>query len=287
MEFPRGAVSVERVLAALALAAALATAWAEAGSPLAQKTREGKPWLAWIGNRTEGPAAGAHLLIYDPARRRLHVVDARGQVPSDAAGAAQRLPAPLPAAAPDEEPALAAARAIEEEVRSPRSLLRLAGAAARGLRRGDRAAADPLLLALELRRAPKGSVEPARLAGGAQDEALLRRLLSGGAPPAGRGGPISAEVLNGTAEAGLAARAAKMLRLGGVDVLLTGGTSPRPRTLVYDRTGDFRRAERALAALGCGRARAVTRLDPARAVDVSVELGSDCVGAFQAGGGRD
>jgi hypothetical protein len=56
---------------------------------------------------------------------------------------------------------------------------------------------------------------------------------------------------------------------------------------VYDRVGDFERAEKARAALGCPAARSVTRLDPSRAVDVSVELGSDCAGTFGLGDGRE
>jgi hypothetical protein len=57
--------------------------------------------------------------------------------------------------------------------------------------------------------------------------------------------------------------------------------------LVYDRVGDFARAEKARSALGCPGARAVTRLDPSRAVDVSIALGDDCAGTFGTGGGRE
>jgi hypothetical protein len=56
------------------------------------------------------------------------------------------------------------------------------------------------------------------------------------------------------------------------------GTAPRPRarTVVYDRTGDFAAARRALRALDCRGAAAVTRVDHARVVDASVEIGPDC-----------
>ncbi|MDE2491708.1 MAG: LytR C-terminal domain-containing protein, partial [Elusimicrobia bacterium] len=122
---------------------------------------------------------------------------------------------------------------------------------------------------------------PARLPDPALAPTLLGRLLTDREPPrAGR--PIDAEVLNGTGVQGLAARAAKMLRLRGVDVLTVGSTSARRRTLVYDRLGDFRDAARVLAALGCRDARAATRQDPTRVVDVSVLLGDDCAGAFGA-----
>jgi hypothetical protein len=56
---------------------------------------------------------------------------------------------------------------------------------------------------------------------------------------------------------------------------------------VYDRIGDFERAAKVQAALGCPSARAITRLDPSRAVDVSIELGDDCAGTFGPGSGRE
>jgi methyl coenzyme M reductase alpha subunit len=55
-----------------------------------------------------------------------------------------------------------------------------------------------------------------------------------------------------------------------------GQTRPRLRTVVYDRTGDFDRAARVRAALGCPTAIATTRIDALRGVDASVELGGDC-----------
>jgi hypothetical protein len=55
---------------------------------------------------------------------------------------------------------------------------------------------------------------------------------------------------------------------------------------VYDRVGDFGRADSVRRMLGCRDARTVTRVDPSRAVDVSVELGADCAG-LGAGAGPD
>ncbi|HEX7603527.1 MAG TPA: LytR C-terminal domain-containing protein, partial [Polyangiaceae bacterium] len=78
-----------------------------------------------------------------------------------------------------------------------------------------------------------------------------------------------------------------ILRSRGVDVLTTGSAGSRARTVVYDRVGDFSRAERMRAALGCPSARTVTRLDPSRAVDVSIVLGGDCAGTFGPGDGRE
>ena len=101
----------------------------------------------------------------------------------------------------------------------------------------------------------------------------------------GRLEDFPAEVLNGAGVDGLAAHVKKMLRLKGVDVIETGGAPrPRERTVVYDRIGEFARAEAVRAMLGCRDARTVTRVDPSRAVDVSVELGTDCAGlAAEAG----
>jgi hypothetical protein len=73
-----------------------------------------------------------------------------------------------------------------------------------------------------------------------------------------------------------------MLRSRGIDVLSIGSTAPRTHTLVYDRIGDFKRATDTVEALGCPRAHAAVRLDETRAVDVSVELGTDCIAGLKA-----
>jgi hypothetical protein len=329
MEFPRRAVNAERALAAALLAAALGAAWAESGSTLAARVRDGRPWLAWIEAREIGRAQppSFHLAVYDPAARRLSVLHVPGELrlekkrtleraylealkasedPDAAARAAEDLaearlrdlsPEPIPAVstrllvevappAPEDEPAVAAALALKARGRSPRAWLGLARRAGRALRAGDRAALDPLLFALGLRKAPRENVEPARLPDDAQAPGLLGRILRA-EPPDADPRATTAEVLNGAGAAGLATRAAKMLRLRGVDVLTTGGARPRARTLVYDRVGDFRRAAKALAALGCPSARALTRVDPSRVVDVTVELGGDCAEAFGTGESRE
>ncbi|MDX6769229.1 MAG: LytR C-terminal domain-containing protein [Elusimicrobiota bacterium] len=184
----------------------------------------------------------------------------------------------LPVGAPDEEsePPLRAALALKSRLRSPRVWLALARSAAAGLAAGDRAAADPLLLALELRRSPLERLRPAWLPADELAAPLLGRLLAGEDAAASETA-VTAEVLNGAGVDGLASSAAKMLRLKSVDVVTTGASSrPRERTVVYDRVGDFARAEAVRAMLGCREAKVVTRLDPSRAVDVSVELGADC-----------
>lgn len=329
MEFPRGAVTVERLLAAAMVAAALATARLEAGTTLAGRVREGRPWLAWLEARERGTATvpSLHLLVYDPVARRLTVLHAPGDLKLEkrrtlerayldalkaagsrdaAAAAAEDLaearlrelsPEPVPAVsarlavevaplAAEDEASVFAARELKARSRRPRTWAALARRAWRGLRAGDRTALDPLLFALETRRARVADLRPARLPDETNAPALLGRLLATDLPAAD-GHATTVEVLNGTSVPGLASRAAKMLRFKGVDVLSTATEPARERTLVYDRVGDFRRAAETLAALGCPPARAATRVDPTRVVDVTVSLGADCAAAFGPGESRE
>lgn len=194
-------------------------------------------------------------------------------------GAAGRLSLALTGLDEESEPPLAAGRALKSAVRSPRAWLTAVKAALSGLRRGERDAADALLLAFELRRVPLEAVRPAWLPADADAPAYLARALA--PPPAAEDGRApSVEVLNAADEPGLAGRAAKMMRSRGVDAVSAASASrPRARTIVYDRTGDFARAERVLRALGCREAAVVTRVDHSRVVDASVELGPDCAPA--------
>lgn len=181
---------------------------------------------------------------------------------------------------PDEEsePPLRAALALKSRLRSPRAWWTLARGAFRSLAAGDRAGADELLLGLELRGVPVEGLRPAWLPADELAAPLLARVLSG-EEPAPAGSAPTTEVLNGAGVDGLASQAKKMLRLKGVDVVETrGAPRRRERTVVYDRVGDFARAESVRRRLGCRAARTVTRVDPSRAVDVSVELGADCAG---------
>jgi hypothetical protein len=322
MEPPRRAVTLERALAAALLCAALGAARLESGSALAARAQDGRPWLAWLESRERGHVAPPSfiLVVYDPVARRLslmHVpndlklekrrtleraylealkatkdLDAAARAAEDLAEARLRelSPEPIPQitgrlavetgtlSAEDEVSVEAAAelKARSGRLRTWLSLLRRAG-------RGP--ALDPLLFALEVRRAPANRIEPARLPDEASAAASLGRLFAAERDEDPR--PSVAEVLNGAGAPGLATRVAKMLRLKGVDVLTTGSVKPRARTLVYDRIGDFRRATRALAMLGCPSARAVTRADASRAVDVSVQLGDDCAATFGPGSARE
>lgn len=231
----------------------------------------------------EGPDGGARAAraAEDLAEARLRELSPE-PIPSVSA----RLDVEIPPLADEDEPAVATALALKARGRRPRAWLGLARRAAHGLLGGDRSALDPLLFALELRRVSLEDVQPARLPDDALAPELLGRLLAAsGRPDDGRATTV--EVLNGAGAPGLASRAAKILRSEGVDVLATAGARPRARTLVYDRVGDFRRAEKIRAVLGCPAARAVTRADPSRAVDVSIELGDDCAGAFGTGAGRE
>ncbi|NNN07346.1 MAG: LytR C-terminal domain-containing protein [Elusimicrobia bacterium] len=220
--------------------------------------------------KADGDSAGAARAAEDMAERELRTLSPEA-IPA-VTGRIEVKTGPL---GPGDEPAAEAALALKAATRSPRAWARRLREAWAGLLRGGRPALDPLLLAFELRRVPAGNLEAARLPDDAQAPALLARLFSD-ARPADDGRATTAEVLNGTARTGLASRASKMLRLRGVDVLGTGRAAERARTAVYDRVGDFRRAALVRAALGCPTARAVTRPDATRAVDVSVELGEDC-----------
>lgn len=291
---------VERALAALALALALGAAWVENRSELAASIRGSRAWSAWIEAREPGPAAPSmNLAVYDPARRRLSVLHIPGSPPAAeerarrllaelaaGPGPSTRLQVQVPSLSAQDEPSLEASLALKALTRSARAWLALTRACLHGLSTGDRNFLDALILAVELRRVPMESLRPAVLPEGAAAAGLLGRILSGEDPPPD-GKATTAEVLNGADEPGLASRASKMLRLKGVDVMAMGKTRTRARTLVYDRIGDFRRAAEARAALPCPSARVATRLDPSRAVDVSIELGGDCAGAlgFGAAGG--
>ena len=190
---------------------------------------------------------------------------------------AGRLDLELEADEEDDEPAVAAARVLKARGRSPRALWSLARHAAAGLSHGDRAAADALLLALELRLTPLEGLEPAVLPEDDAAPAFLARAFTSQPEPRNDEKAIVVEVLNGTSAAGLAAQAAKILRLQGMDAMVMGQTPrPRSRTVIYDRIGDFDRAARVRAALGCPTAIAMTRIDALRGVDASVELGGDC-----------
>jgi hypothetical protein len=242
---------------------------------------EGKTTLARAYNdalRATGSAADADRAVEDLARDKVTALSLE-PLQWDGAG---RLSAAAREEAEGEEddcPEAAAARGLKARGRSPRELWRLLKAAARGLAAGDRAAADPLLLALELRRVPFERLQPALLPDDAAAPTFLARVFA--PPPAAADErAIVAEVLNGTDLEGLAKQASKMLRLRGVDVILVGAAGrPRARTLIFDRTGDFSRAARVRDALRCPSAVAATRVDALRAVDATVELGMDCADA--------
>lgn len=190
---------------------------------------------------------------------------------------AGRLDLELEADEEDDEPTVTAARALKARGRSPRDLWALVRHAAAGLSRGDKAAADALLLALELRLTTLEGLEPAMLPEDAAAPVFLARAFTARPEPQNDEKAIVVEVLNGTNSAGLAAQAAKILRLQGMDAMVMGQTPrPRSRTVIYDRIGDFDRTARVRAALDCPTAIAMTRIDALRGVDASVELGGDC-----------
>jgi len=223
--------------------------------------------------RAAGDAASAERAVIDLAQLKLSALSLE-PIPWEGAG---RLSLELEPGEDREEPAAAAARALKARGRSPRALWSLARAAAAGLRRGEKAAADGLLLTLELRTTPFESLEPALLPEDPAAPDFLARSFAPRTETHDEEKATVVEVLNGTEAAGLAAQAAKVLRSKGVDVMALGRTEhPRSRTIIFDRTGDFSRAARVRAALACPTAIATTRIDALRGVDASVELGDDC-----------
>ncbi|MDP3543974.1 MAG: LytR C-terminal domain-containing protein [Elusimicrobiota bacterium] len=222
--------------------------------------------------RASGDAPSASRAVEDLAQIRFTELSLE-PIRWDGAG---RLRLELETFEEPDEPAAAAAAALKARGRSPRALWRLVRAAAAGFLAGDRSAGDALLLTLELRRVPFDRLQPALLPDDAASSAFLARAFAPQVEPRGGDKAIVAEVLNGTTSPGLAAQAAKVLRLNGVDVMALGKAQPRSQTTVYDRIGEFESAARVRAALGCPTAIAATRIDALRGVDVSVELGDDC-----------
>lgn len=313
---------LQRALAALLLAAALAAAAVEHSSPLAARIRAGKPWLFWLAVKGVTKTPAIHIGVYNPIRRSLVLIRLPEQTRldgkltlsrayrdalrsgNDAATATRavedlaqgflsaltlepiawegvgRLTIELGESGEDDEPAVAAARALKARGDSPRAWAALAVDTARGLFRGDKTAADPFLLSIKLRRVTLEHLEPALLPDAAFAPAFLARTFApAGAPTSApdNSRAVIVEVLNGAHRQGLAAQAAKMLRSRNVDVTALGTTEhSHARTVVYDRTGDFAHAARVRAVLGCPTAIAATRIDALRGVDVSLVLGSDC-----------
>jgi hypothetical protein len=82
------------------------------------------------------------------------------------------------------------------------------------------------------------------------------------------------EVLNGTARAGLARQATRVLREAGFDVVYFGTSEEKvDSTTIYVRRGEAARGHEVARSLGLGRV--LVSPNPSRRVDVSVLLGSD------------
>jgi hypothetical protein len=276
---------IGRALAAALLSGALALAWAQSRSPLAQVLSTGRPVLGWL--RLDGQAPELFLTVYHPVQRTLDLVylpggpRAKGSPSPEAAGA--ELAALVPAAAigpglpvwhemlpvSSDEPPLDAADCMARLAHEPRFWLRASSASGVPWPRFDR-----LLLALELQRLRPQDLSPAWLPPEDQAGGLLSHLILGTdiLPPE----RITVEVLNAAATPGVASRAKNILRLKGADVMSVGNVARQQRTVVYDRTGRFENAAAVARMLGCPAARALTQVDLKRLVDVSVVLAEDC-----------
>ena len=305
-----------RALAAVCLAAVASLAWLEWRSCLAQTLRAGRPLLAWVALAapgTERPPALC-LAVYQPLRRTLDLVaipgstktpdnrtlDARyaearrgGADPAAATralaeAAAQTLAPMIPSwsdwpglllwrgtqPAAEDEPPLVAARWLLRRS-GPRlwsEMLRaMPGVCGPAGRPWDR-----LLLVLELQRLRPDSIRPAWLPPEDQAQAFFADRLDA-RPPALPGERPTVEVLNASRAPGVASRAKNLLRLRGADVMVVANAdAAQERTLVIDRLGRFANAVDVRRMLGCPAARAVTRIDLKRLVDVTVILAEDC-----------
>lgn len=281
MEQPRLDLILQRVLALVLVGAAVALAWAERQSPLAQAVAERKPWSYW---QTLGPSESPwlYLAYYRPDRRTLDLVYLPqetkvpgGTVAKVCAKAGARAAGEAAAPEPEwlglpvesdpeppsgDEPAVGGAETLTR-ARDVRHWTRL-----RGFERW--------LLALELARLSSEGVRPAWLPEGPAGRDFLKRLPE---PPADAPPSITVEVLNGTGRPGFASQAKRVLRFGGADVVTTGNSDLlESRTLIYDRVGRFENALAVRRMLGCPAAATATQLDPKRLVDVSVTLADDC-----------
>jgi hypothetical protein len=96
---------------------------------------------------------------------------------------------------------------------------------------------------------------------------------SGGAP----GEIIQIDVLNGCGASGMASIFTAYLRARGYDVVETRNykTFDMEESLVIDRTGNLKNAQKVAYALGVGKENIVQQINPDYYVDVSVVIGKD------------
>ncbi len=313
MEFPSGAIRLERALAALLLCGLGALCWLESRSPLAAALREQTPWLFWLAlepsaqPREEGNSAGdsplLFLALYRPSRRTLDLIYVPEEGPSGAYGrslaeagkkiavramaeaARERVFPYLPDPPPQALPPLIYEKASWPGGEPP--MAARAWLAQRSFWKGlfqkpspqeeepsSIGRFDRLLLGLEILRLPRQALRPAWLPEGPARRAFLARLFSAQARPPTR--PVTVEVFNASGLKGLASEATKILRSKGADVVSYGNQAPGARTLIYDRLGRIENAQAVREMLGCPAAEALTRVSPKSLVDVTVVLARDC-----------
>lgn len=88
---------------------------------------------------------------------------------------------------------------------------------------------------------------------------------------------IQIEVLNGCGIPGLASKFTSVLRRNGFDVVESGNfeTFNVPYSLVIDRSGNLKNAERVAHALGISKKHVIQEISPDYYVDATVVIGSD------------
>jgi hypothetical protein len=257
MEFPNRAVILERILAALALMSLLIAGLIESGSPLALALRQGRPWVKYSVGDFEDNHSVNPLLPLLEKEREITKWDHR----LFTFAVYQPLGPSLARIVVDKKD--------EGEISSLFSRLAPSISAKSN-------AFDRFVWWLEMSRLRPDQTDdvilPKTKAG--REELIAKLLYPRKFSPSRL---VAVEILNASGVAGLALRAAKVLRSNNVDVVSLGNYSEQvSRTVVYDWTGDPDAARFARRALGCRGAKTVTALDHKKFVDATIILAGDC-----------
>lgn len=273
MEFTARMIWAEGLLLALVAAAVGAAYSFERSSTLAAALREGRPWAVRLELAPSAQPPRSYLALYRPRHRTVELLALPDKdCPAlDAVLESAQIDAPGLYAAELGRPA-----GFDAALDGADWLERLSGAGAQSqMREGLIGPADRWLAWLESRRLAENGIRAAWLPSGAAGARFVAGLLN--ADRTARESPLTIEVLNATGRRGVAWDNTKALRARGADVINTGNYGEvLGRTVLYDRTGRIENAFALQAMLNCPTARAVTKIDEQRLVDVSVVLAEDC-----------
>ena len=264
-------------LLALVIAIFVGAAYAfERDSTLAAALREGRPWAVRLELAPSGLSPRSYLAIYRPERRSVDLL-ALPEKEKDRPALSELLEAAKVGNAELFAADLGRPAGIDAALDGADWLKRVAvaGAAAHS-REGMLGPADRWMAWFESRRLAEDGIRPAWLPAGAAGVKFVASLFDPERRIA-RESPVTVEVLNATGRRGVAWDNTKALRSLGADVINTDNHGEvLERTVLYDRTGLIENALSVQAMLNCPTARAVTKVDEQRLVDVSVVLADDC-----------